>query len=139
MGEESLPELALIDLTFFVSIFRFHLLYFNKGSKSANNNKKCGVSPISCGLEAQYASQIMTIAIHFYATSCLAIFNVMMKILVTVQRIFIIKNKKYFERVTPVYPIRLLAILSFAYLPVIFSKKVACTHLVGSNMTCYMS
>jgi hypothetical protein len=34
-----LPELALFDLSFLFR-FRFHLLYFNKGSKAANNNKK---------------------------------------------------------------------------------------------------
>ena len=55
----------------------------------------CQRSPLQCGSSAQYFSQIWSIAILDYFTSCLAIFSIFLEIFLTIQRYFLITNRKY--------------------------------------------
>jgi hypothetical protein len=107
---------------FFVAIGDF--LYLS--TIMMNHTIKLVCNPSSkCSSEANYASHFMTLAISDYLTSCLAIFGIVFEIFLTIDRILIIKNKKWLKNLKMRYPLIILIAFSLLfYLPVVFLKHI---------------
>ena len=86
----------------------------------------CQPSPFLCGSSMQYFTKFVDIATQDYLTSCLAIFSIFLEIFLTLQRYFLIINKKYLKDVTAIKIVPILAIISLIYyLPVFFNRVIA--------------
>ena len=77
---------------------------------------------------------ICQIAILEYLTSCMAIFNLIVQILLSIQRILMILNKQLFQNLSPYRGIIVITIFSlFYYIPVLTIQKIELASL--TNMT----
>jgi hypothetical protein len=99
-------------------------------------NKECSASSVTCGQTGQLVSLILYLAITEYFSSSLAIFNIMMEIVQTIQRIFVLANKSIFlDRLRMGHVIGVLFIVAFIYYtPVIFVTQII-TYKVMLNDT----
>ena len=85
----------------------------------------CQPSPLMCGSSVQYFSQVLSIGIETYFTSCLAIFSIFLEIFLNAQRYFLISNKKYLRDVTAIKAVPIIAVISLIYyLPLLFSRVI---------------
>lgn len=85
-----------------------------------------------CPLYTSYFTQIYLIYINDYLTSSLAIFNILIDIVISFQRYFILLNKPYCQNISYKWVLFIIMVVSLVYyFPLIFFKDI----LVISNST----
>jgi hypothetical protein len=92
---------------------------------------KCKPSPILCGEQSQISAYMTSYVVNKYLTSCLAIFNIMMEIYLSVNRLLLIRNITLIKDVTvrTVGPIFGSLALIY-YLPSLFANRLEKTGIV---------
>ncbi len=79
----------------------------------------------TCQLYTTYFTQLYTIIVFDYITSCLAIFNILIDIIVSFERYLIVLNSKYLRNISLTATILIVSVLSLLYyLPVLFMKNI---------------
>lgn len=79
-----------------------------------------------CSLSKSYGTQLFKIWIEYYFTSCLAFFSILIEIVISIHRYFLLKNNNNFLSKTSfkwITPMLLLISLLF-YIPVIFTYEI---------------
>lgn len=86
--------------------------------------------------ENRFVFLIVHIAIMEYLTSCMAIFNLLIQIYLTLQRIFLVLNKSYLQNTNTLLPILIISFVSLMYyVPILFIQKVATNTMTLANET----
>lgn len=89
----------------------------------------------SCAPNTKYAVLLLHIVCFEYTTSCLAIMNIFIELYMTVQRLSMVKNKKFMESISFRKIIIFLTIISFVYYsPVLFLTKIDTIYIKNSTM-----
>lgn len=140
-------EVTLCTLCFlgtFTSILNI-IIFLNKKLKDQTYNYMLVISMVDfayitiigfeitfkCGsfcdiLKNSYATQVYTLWFADYLTSCLAIMNILIELFVSIQRLFIILNKKFLQNVSFRIVLILISLVSIVYyIPVLFVRKIA--------------
>ncbi len=78
-----------------------------------------------CQLYTVYFTQLYTIIVFDYITSCLAIFNILIDIIVSFERYLIVVNSRYLRRISTQAVIWFVGVFSLLYYsPVLFMKSI---------------
>jgi hypothetical protein len=90
--------------------------------------------PNECSPYLYLANLILFIAASEYLTSCMALFNILLEIFLTMQRIFLISNTRIYRNasVKKVCSILLLTSLAF-YSPVLFIYNITSSYTKNAN------
>nr|QVK45838.1 G protein-coupled receptor [Proales similis] len=117
--------ISLVDLFYLMFISLFFL-------------SRCKAS--WCQFSTSYVSQLYLIVVDAYLTSCMAIFNILIDLTISVQRFLIVSNVKVFEKLRfwrIVIPIGLVSLVY--YTPELFTKRIVQVQLSdterGANST----
>jgi hypothetical protein len=114
------PTFKILLLVSLVDFCYMTLVMYN-GTVAA----KCDQSPILCGEQGQIAGYMGILIVNNYFNSCLAIFNIMMEIYLSVNRLLLIQNITLIKDVTvrTVGPIFGSLALIY-YLPSLFANRL---------------
>ncbi len=78
-----------------------------------------------CQLYTVYFTQLYTLIVFDYITSCLAIFNILIDIIVSFERYLIVVNSRYLRRISTQAVIWFVGVFSLLYYsPVLFMKSI---------------
>jgi hypothetical protein len=92
-----------------------------------------------CGFTCDYMTEdfiyiIYKYVIVDYLTSCMAIFNILIQIYLTIQRLFLVLNRKFTYQLNTIYVFAILIFISLLfYSPMLFIQQVNITE--GSNFS----
>jgi hypothetical protein len=78
-----------------------------------------------CPILKTYSTQFYNIIVDSYLTSCLAIFSILVELFLSVERLLILSNKPYCQKISYIKSLFILAVISFVYYtPVLFLYKI---------------
>lgn len=78
-----------------------------------------------CDLYRSYGTQVFKIIVNNYLASCLAIFSNLVEIYLSLQRNFILKNKKFQQLISPKLVLIVISIISYVfYIPALFCYDI---------------
>lgn len=100
-------------------------------------NKACSASSTQCSSGVQYLALFMSISIQDYLSSSLAVFNIVMEIFLTIQRLYIFNNKVFPHprfQVRHVFAIISIFSLLF-YVPICFQTVIQTQYVELKNGT----
>jgi hypothetical protein len=103
-------------------------------------NKICSTSSSQCGHFAQYFAFFLFISVNNCASSSLALFNIIMENFLTIQRLYLLQNKRFPDFLTVPRVVSVVLVFSLLfYLPTAFTPEIVIRtiQLRDSNWTEY--
>jgi hypothetical protein len=125
---------------YLLAISTADFLYMSVLAFSNIINKQCSSSSTQCNLSAEYFTFFLYISVNNWLSSSLAIFTIIIENFLTIQRLFMLANKRLPAKLTVVRVV--LAVLGFSvvfYSPTGFTSQIVMSQisLVDANVTEY--